>query len=937
MEQQAKKKKSLLRRILKWTGITFLVLLILLIALPFIFKDKIIALAKEEAEKSLNAKLNFGDIDLSVFRSFPDVSVSVDSLSIANIAPFEGDTLISTRNFRADINLWSLFGDKYEINTIVLDHPRILARVLKDGKANWDITKPSAEETAPGGEASSFKMSLEEFRIDKGYIVYDDASLGMRTVLNELDHTLSGDFTEDIFDIETANTIREFTLEYGGVPYLSKVNTSIKAKINADMPNFKFTIQDNEIVLNELGLGVEGYFAMPKEDMDMDLKFKAKQTEFKNILSLIPGAYTQDFKSVKTSGKLTLDGFVKGIYNDKKMPAFGANVLIENAMFQYPSLPRSANDIHVDMKVSNPTGVPDNTVINIKKFHADLGGNPIDMVMNVATPVSDPDLNGEIRAQLNLGTLKDVLPIEKGDELNGKVTADVKMNGRMSAIESGNYEKFNAKGQVIVLDMKYKTKDLPPVDLSTMYLNFTPQYVELSKFESKIGRSDISAQGKIENMLQYVFKDQLLKGAFTMNSSVLDLNEFMTDSPEQPAGQPEQPAPEASIIEVPANIDFSLASTISKLLYDKMTMNDVKGLITIKESRVEMKELNMKMLGGNMSISNSYYDTKNPRVPKIAFNLGIENFNIPQTYSTFNTVQKLAPVAKYTQGAFSTTLKLASDLDSKMEPVLTTLAGEGDLFTKAVTVTGFEPLSKLADELKMDKFKKIDFNDLKIHYIFKDGKVSTNEFPFKSGSVGGVVKGSTGFDQSIDYKMTFEVPTADMPSGAKQYVNGLLSKANMLGTNMQMPEKVKLNALFGGTVTKPTVKTDVKEIAGNMVDNVKDQVKQQVDQKIDEVKQDVSKRVEEEKKKILDEAQKQADAVRSEAAKLAESVKKEGYKAADDMEKSAKNPLEKVGKKKLADETRKQTDQKAAKIVSDADKKANDIMTLARQKADAVK
>lgn len=936
--EQPKKKKSLARRILKWFGIILLVLLVLIIAIPFIFKDKIIKIAVAEAEKSLNAKLHLGDVDLSVFKSFPDVSVTVDSLSIANIAPFEGDTLISTKQFRADINLMSLFGSKYEINKIVLDHPRILARVLKDGKANWDITKPSTEAEAPGGEKSSFKMSLEEFRIDKGYIVYDDASLGMKTILNELDHTLSGDFTEDIFDIKTTSTIRELTVEYGGMAYLSKVNTSLKAEINADMPNFKFTMKDNEIVLNELGLGVDGWWAMPKEDMDMDLKFKAKQTEFKNILSLIPGAYTKDFSSVKTSGKLTLDGFVKGVYNDKKMPAFAANILIENAMFQYPSLPRAANDIHVDMKINNPTGVPDNTEININKFHVDLGGNPVDAKMNVKTPVSDPNLNGEIRAQLNLGSLRDVIPLEKGDELNGKVTADVTMNGRMSAIEKGNYDQFNAKGQVIVLDMNYKSKDLPPVDISTMYLNFTPQYVELSKFESKIGKSDVQAEGKIENLLQYMFKDQLLKGAFTMSSSVMDLNEFMTSSTEeQPAAQPQQPASEPSVIEVPGNIDFALSSSIGKLLYDKMTMNDVKGLIVIKDSRIEMKELKMNMLGGSMAISNSFYDTKNPRVPKIAFNLDINSFNIPQTYSTFNTVQKLAPVAKYTQGAFSTTLKLASDLDNKMAPVLSTLAGEGDLFTKAVTVTGFEPLSKLADELKMDKFKKIDFSDLKIHYIFKDGKVSTNEFPFKSGSVTGAVKGSTGFDQTIDYKMSFEVPTADMPSGAKQYVNGLLTKANMLGTNMKMPEKVKLNALFGGTVTKPTVKTDVKEIAGNAVENVKDAVKDKVNEEVDKAKEQAGKKIEEEKKKILDEAEKQAKAVRDEAAKLAANVKTEGYKAADDIEKSAKNPLEKVGKKKLADETRKQADQKSAKIISDADKKANDIMTAAKQKADALK
>ncbi len=58
--EQPKKKKSLFKRILKWTGITFLLLLILVIAAPFLFKDKLVQLVKDEANSSLNAKVDFG-------------------------------------------------------------------------------------------------------------------------------------------------------------------------------------------------------------------------------------------------------------------------------------------------------------------------------------------------------------------------------------------------------------------------------------------------------------------------------------------------------------------------------------------------------------------------------------------------------------------------------------------------------------------------------------------------------------------------------------------------------------------------------------------------------------------------------------------------------------------------------------------------------------
>src|SRR3989344_4032869 len=85
MTNEPKKKKSLLRRILKWTGITFLLLIILVIAAPFLFKKQIVQFVKDTANEQLNAKVNFGEFDLTLISSFPDFTLSVDSVSVANI------------------------------------------------------------------------------------------------------------------------------------------------------------------------------------------------------------------------------------------------------------------------------------------------------------------------------------------------------------------------------------------------------------------------------------------------------------------------------------------------------------------------------------------------------------------------------------------------------------------------------------------------------------------------------------------------------------------------------------------------------------------------------------------------------------------------------------------------------------------------------------
>jgi hypothetical protein len=787
-------------------------------------------------------------------------------------------------------------------------------------------------------------MGLEKFEIKNAYIVYDDATLPCKAELYNMNYELKGDFTADNFLIEMMLDVEKLSATYGGVAYANKVKTHIKMNVDADMPNMKFTMKENEFGFNELTLGLDGYFAMPKDDMDMDLKFKANQTEFKNILSLIPGVYTKDFASVKTSGSLALDGFVKGLMSDaqKKMPAFGCKLLIKDAMFQYPALPKSATNIQVDLLVDNKTGDPDATVIDLNKFHVELGGNPVDMKMHVSTPVSDANINGEVMAKINLATMKDVVPLEKSDDLNGMITADVKMKGRMSSIEKEHYEEFDAKGQISVLDMNYKSASLAyPTQISKMYLNFTPKAVELSQFDAKIGKSDIQMDGKIENFLQYALKDSLLKGTFGLKSTLLDLNELMSSpaDPNAPAGAQAAAAPAAadtaamSVFEVPSNLDIRLNANLQKMLYDKLSITKVTGGVAIHNSTAILDKLNLTIdeLEGSVAMTGSY-NTSNPRKPLVDMDLDISNFDISKTVSTFNTVEKMAPIGKYAKGKFGTSLKFKTTLDEHMSPVMNTLEGAGQLRTKSVVIEGFEPVNKLADALKQEKYKHITLEDVNANYEFKDGRVSVKEMPIKMGNITGTVQGSTGFDQTIDYVWNLQIPRAEFGSAANAAAGSLLDQLNKTaGTDIKMSEKVKIKAIFGGTVTKPTIKTDLFGAGDKPVkEEVKEQVKELVNQGIDMAKQ----KAKEEAEKIMKDAQAQSDKIKADAAAQADEMKKNGYAELDKAIENEKNPLTKMGLKAAAPAAKKEIDKKVVKLLDEANKKADDIMVKAKAEAD---
>jgi uncharacterized protein involved in outer membrane biogenesis len=945
-EKSTTKKKSKLGKFLKWTGISFLLLIVLIIVLPFIFKDKIIQTVKDEANKSLNAKVDFGDFDISLISSFPDFRFKIKDVKVVGVADFEKDTLAYINELRLDINLMSVIkGEQYKIKEIVLNQPYIYGKVLSDGKANWDIAKADTSAVTPEAVdtgATKFALALNKLEITNATIRYDDATMSMVSRLDSFNFLMKGDFTQDIFQMEILSDISKLNFSYGNVAYAKNMKVGMKINMEMDMPNFKFTFKENEFNLNELGLGLDGFISMPKEDIDMDIKFLCKQTEFKSLLSLVPAVYAKDFASIQTSGKLALNGHAKGTYNEKSLPGFGVHLEVKDAMFKYPSLPKSVNNIQINLDVNNPNGNPDATVIDLNKFHVEMAGNPIDMVMHVKTPVSDASIDGMLKGKIVLASMKEFIPLEKGDDLNGTISMNVNMNGRMSMIEQEKYDQFKADGFIEIEKMNYKTATLPyGVLINAMRLNFTPQYVELANFDSKMGNSDIKASGKIEDFMQYVFKDSLIKGNFALNSSFIDLNELMGSTSTDTTGAAATTAADTvpmTVIEVPKNIDFVLNSNIGKILYDKLTITDVVGGITVRNARVSMDNLKMSLLEGSMSMS-GYYDTKNTRKPAINFDLNINNFDIQKSFDAFNTVQKLAPVSKYAKGKFSTSLNdLVGTLNEKMEPDLNSLTGGGNLKTSSIIIEGFEPFVKLGDALKMDKLKKTEFKDVNVNYKFKDGRVNVEPFKTKVADVSAEISGSSGFDQTIDYKWDLEIPAKALGSQANSVLQGLMGKANAAtGANISMPDKIKATALISGTITKPVIKTGMKEAMKDVKNELIDQGKQLIEEKKQEVIADVKNKAAEEAQKLLADAQKQADKLKEEAAKLADQIRTEGNKQADELANKGGNFIEKAANKKIAEKLRKETEEKAQKVQNEGNAKADKIMEEARAKADKLK
>eukprot|EP01136_Pigoraptor_vietnamica_P009762 Opistho-1_new@46651 len=104
---------------------------VVLFAVPFFFKDTIQAKVNEEIQKKVKAKVYYNDFDLSFFKHFPSLTISLTDFGVVGYSPFSSDTLVQAKEFSLAADLKSIIsGDKVAINSIAIESPKILIKVL---------------------------------------------------------------------------------------------------------------------------------------------------------------------------------------------------------------------------------------------------------------------------------------------------------------------------------------------------------------------------------------------------------------------------------------------------------------------------------------------------------------------------------------------------------------------------------------------------------------------------------------------------------------------------------------------------------------------------------------------------------------------------------------------------------------------------------------
>ncbi len=935
-----------MKKFFKIIGIFLIFIIIALVTLPVLFKGKIIKKIKTEINNNVDAHVDFNKVTLSFIKSFPGIYFSVKDISVICKNEFKNEKLLSVGEISAKISFSSIFKKQINVTSVKIVKPEIYAHISKDGKANWDIAKNKMEKKEDVSNKSTsskappqtdFKLLLKEFTIDNANLIFRDDSQHLKAKIKNLSYSLNGDFNLSKSILNMILKIKSLSVQKDGIKFLNNVAVSYHSKINADLNEKKFTFSDNKFTLNKIALSFKGYVKqLDEKTVFADVHFGTNKNNFKDLLSLVPAIFLKDYKEIKTHGNIQLSGFLKGKISQKIHPSFGLKLFVNNAGFQYPDLPAAANDIYVNLQVSNPDGIDDHTVINLKRFSIKLGGNPFSANYVIKTPISDPSIEGSIKGKINFDTLKDVLPIQD-IKMNGILTTDISMKGKMSFIEKQQFDKFHAKGSFGIVGFNFKTKELPyQIKITKALVKVSPRFLTLNKFDCKVGESDFHITGQILNFLGFYMKNEILKGRFFFSSNLMNLNQLVPKTQQTVADNSQQQnSTEIKPIAIPQNIDFLLNLNLKKILFQKMKISGLNGQLKLKNGIASLNNINMNLIDGNLKLNGSFNGVSEKN-HKIHFDMKLSKIDIPKAFNTFNTVQKLAPIAKNCKGKISMKLSLDAMLDQNLQPVISSFNGKGKLSSEKIVIGGSETMEKVAKLLKNNKYKKLDLKNVNASFKMINGDIIISPVTIKVHNSTAVFSGKQRADLTMDYLLKLKIPYKDLGNASK-VIENLKSKGGKWLKYIDPGKSISIKVYIKGSLQHPEVSLGIKDLA--------DRLKAEI---VAKLKKKAEKEARKQADKILAEANKQADKLVSIARKKAKEIKKAGKKAANEVIKKADKKIDEMVNKahgslakslaKEAGKSLKKEARKKAKLIEDeANKKAEQLVKETKKQTEKIK
>jgi hypothetical protein len=713
-------------------------LLLLLLAASLLLASKAKTLAVQQINSFLSVPVQVDDIQFSVFQNFPSASVNFTGVSSKG-SYTEGslNNLATAEKIYLLFNLFDLFSDEMHLKQIIISDADFYLYTDKKGNINYDILK---KDNRKSSEATSIK--LESVQLNDVHISYIDVISKRDYRILAQNTKLKGTFTGTIHDLALNGPVLIERMKIDGINYLDQKQTEADLTLNIDSKQEKLTITKSTLQVADMRFDVEGVIYTAGENDLINLSVKSKDAGIRELLSLIPGVYTEKLDKFKYDGKVEFRLDIKSKAEKKSTPLVTASFNVTDA-----SLKASSGDFaykNIYLKGEYTSRISDNhpvSRIRLQNFRAMLENQPLTGKLQVED-FNDPAIDLQLNSKLNLKTLSKFWMPDTLSAMNGMVSINAQIKGkskdRNSWVSNGTLEASN-----VTISIKNREQDFTGIN-GKLTLKGSSLFV--SGFKAESGGSDFTMNGNFDNAYGYLLrKSERLNGNLTINSANIDLGELLEDKSNTAKVKTYHFDPDP-------RIHLTIQFAIGMVQFKKFQAWQMKGKMDINGKIITAENIAFRGFEGNTILSGQINATAKDSMT-ISCETDVTRLDINTLFNQLGNFGQDVIVAKNVKGKLTATTRFAGIWSKDLHCNLDRIVAESDLLIENGELIDFKPILVLNKYIKGADLQNIKFNTLKNNITISNQTIRIPSMQIESSALDLTASGTHTFSNMVDYKL----------------------------------------------------------------------------------------------------------------------------------------------------------------------------------------
>jgi hypothetical protein len=794
--------KPLLRKFLKSLGIIsgiFLLLYFILLIYVSYNKKSIIEKATADISEKMEGNVTVGDVDISLFGTFPYASVLLKNVEITDTMYAQHrHPFLKAEKLYARLSISRLFKKQFVINGLKAKNAGMYIFTDSTGYSNLYLinkkNKPEPKDNpAPthpfkSVELENVQLIMDDRLKDK---LYDVTIKDLRLKINKAGNAQS--------EIKTKANVLINSLAFNLSAGSFVKGHTFEGKFNLifDEKKEQLKFDSIDITISNHSFNLSGTFDLKGPKPQFHFRGHTKQISYDFAKSLVTPKISKSMSIAGFDQKADVDIFMNGPLKggDPLLRAYwsvkGAHLTtpffdFDNANFKgfytnevVPGLPRR-----------DP-----NSKIIISDFFATWHDLPVSSQSIEILNLYQPTLTCDLKSAFPLNKLNELLGsnniiLESGD-------GSVSLTYKGPLIRNNNTNSFiNGYIGFINGTINYAPRDVTLKNVNGK-LAFRNSNVFVEDLNCEVLKNKITMNGAALNLLTLINTEpDKINIDWNIFSPSLNLASFLYLLKPRKTTTRQRKAAASKFGDVSDKIDAVLDKgkvnvklTTPNMVYKKLKAKNVNADVLLLQDRYVINNVSMEQAGGTMNLNGSLV-TRNNNYHEAAINVDLHNVNVTEVFDEFNNFGQDGIKGDNLSGRLSASVKANMLVNDNGEVAPNSIRSTVNFSLKNGGLINFDPIKKVQDVIfKNRDFENIKFAEIKNKLEIADQEITIGRMEIQSTVLSLFVEGVYSMKGNTD--ISIQVPLRNLKKRSDDY------KPENIGTDAKAGASIYLRGRPG--------------------------------------------------------------------------------------------------------------------------------------------